>query len=67
MIRKGYIYRPDAREYNLPLDKVAFESTGYWLAEGGRHITSWAFADGSHPEMQFSKNVHNVFFLESIN
>ena len=61
---KGTIYEQDAREYNLP-SKCEMVCNGYWTA-GSREISSYVFADGSHPEMQFSKDRHNTFYLESV-
>lgn len=62
---KGTIYEQDARDYNLD-QQCEMVCNGYWIA-GSREISSYVFADGSHPEMQFSKDRHNTFYLESVN
>lgn len=62
---KGTIYEQDAKEYNLP-EHCEMIAIGYWVGARGRQVTSWVFANGSYPKMQFSKDRHNVFYLEAI-
>ena len=62
---KGTIYEPDREEYNLP-SKCEMVNNGYWVA-GSRKVNSYVFANGKHQELQFSKDRHNVFYLETVN
>lgn len=64
---RGFINSEDAQEFNLPTDKVEMEINGYWVGAKGQHISSYVFKDGSHPEMAFTRDRHNRFYLEAIN
>ena len=62
---KGTIYEQDARDYNLD-QQCEMVCIGFWQS-GSRTQSSYVFADGSHPEMQFSKDRQNTFYLEAVN
>ena len=64
-IYTGTIFDEDVKEYGLP-ENCQMVATGCWV-NGSKKITSYQFADGSHAEMQFSKDRNNVFYLEAIN
>lgn len=68
---KGCIFSKDAERYNLPKEKLEFVEVGYWVGQGGRKITSYKLVDTQYEEklkleFQFSRNRHNVFFIESV-
>lgn len=63
----GIIYIKDSNEYNLPKGKVKMVCNGFWIGEKGKHISSYVFADGTNPEMAFTRDRKNIFYLEAIN
>lgn len=61
----GTIYEQDIKEFGLP-KHCQMKVNGFWQ-NGSKKQASYIFADGSHPEMQFSKDRNNVFYLEAVN
>lgn len=65
--RKGKIFEEDVKEYNLPSGEVEMVECGEWTTARG-NIKAWTFADGREElGYQFSKDRHNIFYLEAIN
>lgn len=48
-------------------EKVIMTSTGYWIGEGGRHVTSYERVDKKEEGYQYSMDRKHRFYLEAIN
>lgn len=49
-------------------EKCRMQSTGYWVGEGGRHITSYVRVDKDEPEgieRQYSMDRQHRFWIET--
>ena len=46
-------------------EKAIFVANGYWIAYGGRKITSYVRVD-KEDNKQYSKDRHNNFYVETV-
>lgn len=51
--------------YQLPTEPVKMVKIGEWMSGSGP-VGSWVFADGTHSDLQFSKDRNGNFYLESV-
>ena len=53
------------KRFDLPTGNIQFVKNGEWVSLG-RHISSYVMADGTHADLQFSRDRRNKFYLETI-